>query len=184
MDIFEKYNQALQSDTQKFVDREVILNVSGVISELIKGNDSLLDDHPGLAWADDLLGAVVDWLYERGDTVLLDLCGEFLNDEEEGEVEKLRGDEIEAAALMRRVLIARMDETLAEEIAAEVDIGPHSMDVLEHWAVTEWLASKLREHRETVEDVAGLHVWCRTTSGQAIALDDCIHRVRAAIHNS
>ena len=52
------------------------------------------------------------------------------------------------------------------------------LEVFEHWAVSTWLAEKLEAKGEKVDrDFAGLNVWARTTTGQAIALDSVIEAI-------
>jgi hypothetical protein len=59
--------------------------------------------------------------------------------------------------------------------ACEFDgLEPYDREVFEHWAVTGWLADKLIAHGEKVDkNFAGLCIWARTTTGQAIA-QDCV----------
>lgn len=54
-------------------------------------------------------------------------------------------------------------------------IEPYDREVFEHWAVSSWLADKLEAKGEKVDrDFAGLCVWARTTTGQAISIDTVI----------
>ena len=48
------------------------------------------------------------------------------------------------------------------------------INVFELWTIQEWLAYKLRQRGEKVIELSLLFIWCRTTTGQAIKLDDCI----------
>lgn len=60
------------------------------------------------------------------------------------------------------------------------DIDPYQREVFEHWAVSDWFADKLIEQGEKVDkDFAGLCVWARTTSGQAIYADSIVERIAA-----
>jgi hypothetical protein len=55
---------------------------------------------------------------------------------------------------------------------------PDGTECLEHWLVTDDLARRLREQGEAVaDDIAGLTVWGRCTSGQAIYADAVIQRI-------
>lgn len=60
------------------------------------------------------------------------------------------------------------------------DVEPHDREVYEHWAVTGWLADRLEAKGERVDrDFAGLTVWARTTTGQAISIDEVIEAITA-----
>jgi hypothetical protein len=62
----------------------------------------------------------------------------------------------------------------------ECSIG--SIEVYEHWAVSQYLADELTKHGERVDtDFAGLCVWARTTTGQAIGMDSCIRAIVAEV---
>lgn len=66
------------------------------------------------------------------------------------------------------------------ELCNEQDIEPYDREVFEHWAVTDWFADQLIKHGEKVDkDFAGLCVWARTTTGQAIAADYVLERIAA-----
>lgn len=57
-------------------------------------------------------------------------------------------------------------------------VDPHEIEVYEHWAVSSWLAEKLIAKGERVDtDFAGLNVWARTTTGQAISIDSVIEAI-------
>jgi len=69
-----------------------------------------------------------------------------------------------------------------QNLCERFDIEPYKREVFEHWAVTQWLADKLREHGERVDDDFGdLCVWARTTTGQGIAMDGVIREIAKAI---
>ena len=158
---------------QELVSREVLLDISGVVDKLSRCDSSLFDESPGLLSAHDIRGAVVKWLYEQDcDTIAGDLT-QFLAGHDDA------GSTVSDAE--KEAFILGLDDETIAAIAQKFNIEPHYLDVLEHWAVTDWLAGKLIEQGETVEEVAGLNVWCRTTSGQAIAMDGCIQRVLASI---
>lgn len=65
-----------------------------------------------------------------------------------------------------------------EELCNANRIDPHEREVYEHWIVSRWLADKLEAHGEKVDrDFAGMIVWARTTTGQAILLDGVIRGI-------
>jgi hypothetical protein len=73
----------------------------------------------------------------------------------------------------------------AEQACLEHDIEPYEWEVYEHWIVSDWLAGKLEAEGEKVDrDFAGLTVWARTTTGQAILLDSVIERIWRNLHTA
>lgn len=68
--------------------------------------------------------------------------------------------------------------TTAEGFCRVHHIEPNEWEVYEHWAVSTWLAEKLQAQGQRVDtDFAGLNIWARTTTGQAISMDDCVQRI-------
>lgn len=56
--------------------------------------------------------------------------------------------------------------------------APDGGEIYEHWAISSWLADKLREQgHSVVDDVSGLTVWGRPTTGQMIYMDGVIQRI-------
>ena len=67
-------------------------------------------------------------------------------------------------------------------VCEQFDIDPYEREVFEHWIVSDWLAEKLAAHGEKVDtDFAGMTVWARTTTGQAIAVDHVIKQIAAEL---
>lgn len=76
--------------------------------------------------------------------------------------------------------MARYDT--AQEACDRDGVEPYQWEVYEHWIVSSWLADKLEAHGEKVDrDFAGLTIWARTTTGQAIAMDSVIERIHAEL---
>lgn len=68
----------------------------------------------------------------------------------------------------------------AEDVCSAMEIAPYQREVFEHWIVSDWLADKLAAKGEKVDkDFAGLTIWARTTTGQAIYMDSVIEEVLA-----
>ena len=51
------------------------------------------------------------------------------------------------------------------------------LEVLEWWLVTPWLARRLQEQGEHIVEALGCRWWGRTTSGQAIYMDEVILQI-------
>lgn len=65
-----------------------------------------------------------------------------------------------------------------EDLCREFDLEPLTRDVYEHWAVSQMLGDDLAAIGEKVDfDFAGLIVWARTTTGQAIYMDSAMYEV-------
>lgn len=80
-----------------------------------------------------------------------------------------------------------INATLRKKIAGSVDdwqwvcenysIDPNTKEVCEHWIVSDWLASKLKDRGEVVGEFAGLRIWGRTIANQPIAFDWVIQQI-------
>lgn len=81
-----------------------------------------------------------------------------------------------ASELIQTLANGSPEETLTEGARALYGPGgPDDRDALEHWVVSDWLARKLSENAEIVDtDFAGLAIWGRTMTGQAIECDEII----------
>lgn len=71
-------------------------------------------------------------------------------------------------------VIEKAYATISEEIT---DTEEFENEAYEHWAVSDRLACKLREHGEETFELDGLTVWKRCTTGQAISIDGVIERI-------
>lgn len=59
-----------------------------------------------------------------------------------------------------------------------IDLEEQTVESLEHWIVGDWFAGQLEKHGEMVTyDLFGLTIWGRTTSGQAISIDEVICQI-------
>jgi len=58
------------------------------------------------------------------------------------------------------------------------DRGEDFEEVYEYWIVTEWFYERLKELGEVVTEWENLYIWGRCTTGQEIALDYTIDKVR------
>jgi len=68
------------------------------------------------------------------------------------------------------------------DLCFHCDLEPYQWEVFEHWVVSDWLAAKLLEHGEKVDtDFAGLNVWARTTTGQAIHADGVFNAIARGV---
>jgi hypothetical protein len=72
-----------------------------------------------------------------------------------------------------------------QELCEAEGIEPYDREVFEHWIVSDWLADKLEAKGEKVDrDFAGLTVWARTTTGQAIYMDSVIEAITAELNKA
>jgi hypothetical protein len=74
---------------------------------------------------------------------------------------------------MREALIKGLEENGKwQEFCYYQSIDPETVEALEHWIVSDWLAGQLESEGEMIaRDFLGLTIWGRCTSGQAIAMD-------------
>ena len=79
----------------------------------------------------------------------------------------------------------RIPQADTAQEACEMDgIEPYEREVFEHWIVSRWLGEKLAAKGEKVDfDFAGLVIWARTTTGQAIYMDHVIQQIAKDLAN-
>lgn len=69
-------------------------------------------------------------------------------------------------------------ESSLRALCEDHDLDPYQLEVFEHWIFSDWLAGKLEAKGEKVDrDFAGMTVWARTTTGQAISIDYVIEQI-------
>lgn len=152
----------LQRQAARLVEREVLVCLSSVVSTLANAyGHGLPRRSPHAIALDDLASEAQE------------LCEPLLDYEGAAE---------EAGWLKTGTVWAHDDfedaETSAEAACEASGVDPHEVEVYEHWAVSSWLAEKLAAKGERVDrDFAGLNVWARTTTGQAISIDAVIEAI-------
>lgn len=57
------------------------------------------------------------------------------------------------------------------------NLDSHYPEIFEWWAVTSWFGEKLKAAGQPVIECWGKSYWGRTTTGQAIHCDGCIHKI-------
>lgn len=171
--VFSSQNQNI---LRKFVEREVVQNISMLVQHLLEhpdcfsGSDyhwdDLLDLGRTVDWEEAAIDALDDWTSED--------CRTWIDDYEE-EIEQASERELKDIILRH----LKEDEGLQDFVEEEgVDIDPYEREALEFWIVSDFLQRKLGEKGEaTTDNLFGLTVWGRTTSGQAILLDSVIAEI-------
>lgn len=80
----------------------------------------------------------------------------------------------------RKLQPLRYDEEEILELHRPVEHDGEEYEIFEHWIITHWLAEELKERGERTVELSGLHIWCRTTTGQQIAADNVIEEIGKA----
>lgn len=165
----------LQAKADRLVHNEVLCCLSTLVSEIAcRRGDCLHALHEQAA---ELCAPIEDWESAARD-----------------EGYRLRVDNGKVSAVLRRTpdsepegfdLEAQDFAGAWREICEELaNVDPYDREVFEHWAVTDHFAAKLEAKGEKVDrDFAGLTVWARTTTGQAIAMDEVVREIVREIHN-
>lgn len=157
--------RTLEQAASDLVAREVLCCMSSMVSTLASGAGYIDTDRRngadlyGLAeQAQDLAAPVLDYEEAAREAGWTD----------GGEGRRVKGDEIAEGW----------------NDACNVEgIEPHEREVYEHWAVSQWLGDMLQAKGERVDDdFAGLVVWARTTTGQAISMDAVIQEITRELH--
>lgn len=158
MPTIDHCDSAVQDVCRKLVQHEVIALASPLVSHFV----------------DNLPTACVGDVGEEDITSLLYTYPD--HSERIAEIE----DEIEEASreasTHSELHSIKMLESEKSDLESEQDNG---FEALEHWIVSDWFADKLREKGEIVGELLGFTIWGRTTSGQAICVDEVVVQVAA-----
>lgn len=126
--------------------------------------------------AEEIAHAAYDFTEYRGPT-----------DEDEA---KTRGEWEDQERIARRCIIADLNENAdnqelidALENASGIDPNEYMSEVFEFYAVAEWFGRQLAQAGEKVTDFMGWSVWSRTTTGQAIYLDEVVQNIALDAHS-
>jgi len=125
---------------------------------------------------------LISWLTEvnnEGKLRAWDEVGEALTNLQYGEAwdwDEIRSTAAEASEDDEHERIYGLEDGDEEliQLAGKHGIEKKSREIRGYWIVKEFLAKKLKEKGETVEEIFGLHIWGRTDSGQAIGMDSVI----------
>jgi len=161
-----------QDIKRRFIEREVLNNVSCLITEL-SSNDEYMDELMEICSQEDYK-TPVEYYIENNMTIVE--CMEWLTFQE---------GSMPSTGNAKNQLIDLLDNEDGyfwkggyQEFACEFNIDPEQNEALEHWNVSDYLARKLEEKGEMINrDFYGLTVWGRTCSGQAILLDGVISSI-------
>ena len=85
----------------------------------------------------------------------------------------------------RELVFKQLEETSdMSELCRELDIDTDDFrdQVYEHWIVSNWLATLLKERGETVGELCGMTIWGRCTTGQSICMDNVIRCIIEELH--
>ena len=170
----EYSNDTIRLESERIVRSDVLYCVSSLISSLNNPDACEIMD----ADYDDVLGVCVSDDWETPAREYIDgLDADELKDIAEYlDVEGADAWEAEAndTAGMESAIISHCEEDPDQwrELCDYCRIDPDTVEALEHWIVSPWLARKLDALGEMVQyDICGLTVWGRRTSGQSISMD-------------
>jgi len=168
--------ESKQARASRLIQQEVRACVSSLVSTLANGAGVASTDLNALTeQALELCLPILDYeeaAYEAG----------WAKSTEGWFWRKPTADEIEDGTadfyFLRSGPFVRSDATTARDLCDAEDIEPHELEIFEHWIVSDWLADKLEAKGENVDrEFAGLTVWARTTTGQAISIDAVIESI-------
>ena len=143
-----------QTIKELFIQRNIFLNTSLLISHLIQSDDKgeYEEELFNVSYCYDFKTAAYDNGWE-------------LNTET-NQYEK-KGEELTYST--------------AEELCNNENIDPYHVEAYEFYSVSNYLHHKLKQKNEMTEEIFGLYIWGRATTGQAILLDSIISEICESI---
>lgn len=125
-------------------------------------------------WDDVLAECDIPEVVEGEDTFTV--CGKTF-DYEDDAIEVARMSKIDA---IREKVADIVDDW--QRVCNRFDLDLDPTEVYEYWIVSSWLYKRLEERGECVGEFAGMSIWGRTCTGQAIYLDGVIREIAAALY--
>lgn len=161
------------------VQREVLCNVSCLISDLAK----ILPHVPGhvlreTSFDEDEMYDMFrqdDWEEPARWHIKHELAQEELQDLLTAEGYDDLPDSAGACSELLQQHLQDADEW--RDFCDTHNIEPHTREVFCHYVVTDWFASRLKEHGEVIGEIGGLVIWGRTTCGQMISMDHVVQQI-------
>ena len=162
--------------------------------DIFKNDSSLVEDMRG-AWADLPDHLSEEWQFDNVTHMYPDpsewdaeRCRDWLSDHGidwigSGEHELELSEQFSIRSLVEnRLKVFSSTASLdADELRDLVNDHAEPVEILEWWAVTDWLAAKLNAINEPVLSNAYGHWWGRTCSGQDLIMDGTLQQIAAAI---
>jgi hypothetical protein len=151
-----------QEIKRKFVQREVLLLMSGIVEEALQAGILNYEDIENYYTYPEYYGDYAKFSGGTSEQVdeEIERLTELLYEYEDNEETHFDGSEIR------------------EKIEAEIDelqrLESEPQEIFEWWAVTDYLAEKLQQRGHPTLDWHHLTLWGRCTTGQAILLDSVI----------
>ena len=121
--------------------------------------------------------------FERNEDTLYVVAGKL--ETEYDDEDDARDAAIDSVLPVIREKVAALVDTEAngwQEVCNEYGLDPETHEVYEHWLVSSWLARKLAAEGEVVGEFAGLTIWGRCATGQAIYMDGVIETITAELY--
>ena len=170
-------NQEIKS---KFIGQHVYCNVGPLVDWILnncEGHSDAPFEHGHVEnwfsfpeWSERVLGE--DLYFEGGSQEAYDAFQEKFQEMRDEAVEMNDNEEISDVTYVRNLEAIDKAEYEFDQLEMEMQ------EVLEWWAVSDFLLGKLKANNEVVIDTTP-NIWGRTCSGQAILLDSVITRICA-----
>ena len=170
----------------RIIEQEIFVNASTFVSEAAQ-DETNMDNLLPACMADDYETPVRDAIATIDPAELYHLCdtlgyelrtknGTLVESEEQAE--RLGSDSVDRTAVTEDIESDNDWQGAAEHL----DLDPETIEALQHWLVSEWLAYKLEAIGAMVaRDVMGFDVWGRSECGQCLTMDSDINKVAAAL---
>lgn len=148
-----------QRKVSDLVNREVLTGINELMQALQQSEDIIQGDY-----SEELINIRGSENYEEP------ALYEIENADDSQLAEYIEYAEVET----KQELLTFIDDSEPQDFCNHFEIEPHQIETYEFWVVSDYFGRKLSERGENVQEILGLTVWGRTTTGQAISMDSVI----------
>lgn len=185
-----EYMETITNHIKRIIDREIYVNASTMVTDLegiesVKPNtyENLLPCLSRDDWETPVRYEIINNAYVSDLVDVAEMCDTELTNEAGVVIDHDNAIDFKLCDVNTTALLDFVEEgDMWQEVAELLDVEPDTIEALQHWLVSDWLADKLQRVGALIaEDVLGFNVWGRTDCGQSLEYNSDLNKVAELI---
>lgn len=185
----------IEQHIKRIIDREILVNASTMVADL--STAELQETMPNLCelllecsirddWEEPVRYEITNDAYVSDLVDVAEMVDTELTTKTGVVIDHDNASDFELSGVNTSALLEAIEENDQwQEVAELLDVEPETIEALQHWVVSDWLADKLQKVGAMVsEDVLGFNVWGRTDCGQSLEYNSDLRKVAELIEQA